>query len=68
MKRGRGMRKVGRKPVMCAKASVMSVTAALSPNRSNWGGRGGGNLGFLVDLFSEVYSTRKRRQPQSLPS
>jgi hypothetical protein len=30
---------------------IMSVTAATSPNESNWGG-GGGCLGFLVYLFA----------------
>jgi hypothetical protein len=45
MKRGRGMSKVNRR-------TVMSATAALSRNGTNWGGKGG-CLGFLVNLFCE---------------
>jgi hypothetical protein len=33
-----------------SRRAMISATAALSPNESNWGGRGG-CLGFLVHLF-----------------
>jgi hypothetical protein len=46
MKKGEGENKHSRR-------ITMSVTAAISPNESNWGGRGG-CLGFLVYLFFDV--------------
>jgi hypothetical protein len=48
MKKGRGESKDSRR-------ITMSVTAAVSPNESNWGRRGG-CLGFLVYLFSAATS------------
>jgi hypothetical protein len=45
MKKGEGETKHRRR-------ITMSVTAAISPNESSWGGSGG-CLGFLVYLFSD---------------
>jgi hypothetical protein len=39
----------------------MGVTAAISPNESNWGGRGS-CVGFLVYLFSGEYQQRKKER------
>jgi hypothetical protein len=53
MKKGRGESKDSRR-------ITMSVIAAISPNETNWGRRGG-YLGFLVYLFSAL-PTRVQKQ------
>jgi hypothetical protein len=50
---------------------TMSVTAAIIPNESSWGGRGavgreGGCLGFLVYLFAAAGPVRSNRGLQGM--